>query len=188
MNLGRRRAPVLLSLALLSMACGAGGPGAAASPTPAPRATSFEEYATSFCAAWDALFRAVGNPDTAMGSVLSNALDDAVVAGDGPEAGRLATEITAELETGRRHAAVAGGWPPAEPAMTQLDRLLVAFEAMIMAKAAAAAGSPGAVGPQAAFEQAGGVEAYFAMIEAMQARPGAGETGSQQCPGLPIGP
>ena len=169
-------------------ACGTGIPSAAPSPSPRPAATSFEEYAVSFCSAWEALFRAVGNPDTAAGSVLSKALDEAVTAKNGQEAERLATEITAELESGRRHAAVAGGWPPAAPAMTQMDRLFVGFEAMIAAKAAASTGEPSAVDPQAAFEQAGGLEAYFAMIEAMRARPSAGQAGAKQCPNLPVGP
>lgn len=182
------RFPAIAQMAILFAACGTGAPGTASSPEPRPVATSFEEYAVSFCSAWEALFQAVGNPDTAAGSVLSKALDEAVAAKDGPEASRLATEITAELESGRGHAAVAGGWAPAAPAMTQMDRLFVAFEAMIAAKAAAATGEPGAVDPQAAFEQAGGVEAYFAMIEAMRARPSAGQAGAQQCPNLPVGP
>ena len=182
------RFPAIALLAIMVAACGTGAPSAASSPTPRPAATSFEDYAVSFCSAWEALFRAVGNPDTAAGSVLSRALDAAVAAKNGPEAERLAKEITAELESGRGHAEVAGGWPPAAPAMTQMDRLFVAFEAMIAAKAAAAAGGPDAVDPQTAFEQAGGVEAFFAMIEAMRARPSAGQAGSQQCPNLPVGP
>lgn len=180
--------PAIALMTIVVAACGTGAPSAASSSTPRPAATSFEDYAVSFCSAWEALFRAVGNPDTGEGSVLSKALDAAVAAKNGPEARRLATEIAAELESGRRHAAVAGGWPPAAPAMTQMDRLFVAFDAMIAAKAAAATGEPGAVDPQAAFEQAGGVEAFFAMIEAMRARPSAGQAGSRQCPDLPVGP
>ena len=182
------RFPAIALMAIVFAACGTGAPSAAPSPTPLPAASSFEEYAVSFCSAWEALFQAVGNPDTGTGSVLSKALDEAVAARDGPEAKRLASEITAALESGRGDAAVAGGWPPAAPTMTQMDRLFVAFEAMIAAKAARATGEPDSVDPQAAFEQAGGVEAYFAMIEAMQARPSAGQAGSQQCPNLPVGP
>ncbi len=182
------RFPAIALMAIVFAACGTGAPSGVPSATPLPAAASFEEYASSFCSAWEALFRAVGNPDTAAGSVLSKALDEAVTANNGPEAERLATEITAALESGRGYAAVAGGWSPAAPAMTQMNRLFVAFEAMIAAKAAAATGEPGAVDPQAAFEQAGGVEAYFAMIEAMRARPSAGQAGSQQCPNLPVGP
>lgn len=169
-------------------ACGAGPPSPDSSPTPRPAASSFDEYATAFCAAWTSLFTAVGNPDTAAGSALSKELDEAVAAENRPEAERLAAEITAGLESGRQHAGVAGGWPPAARAMAEFDRVFVAFEAMIAAKAAAATVTADAVDPQAAFEQAGGVEAYFAMIEAMRARPSAGEARSQQCPDLPVGP
>lgn len=186
--------PAFLLLVPLAAGCGAGVPTADASPTtvpgstPGPALTSFEDYAVSACAAWDALFRAVGNPDTAAGSDLSKALDAAVEAKDGPEAARLASEITAELESGRRAAAVAGTWPPGAPAMVQMDRILLAFEAMVAAKAAVAAGAPGTIEPQAAFEQAGGVAAYFAWIDAVRARPDAGAPGSPPCPGLPLSP
>jgi len=179
---------VFVALFAVGMAaCGGGALIPDSSPTPRP-AASFDEYATAFCAAWAALFTAVGNPDTAEGSVLSKALDEAVAAENRPEAERLAAEITAGLESGRRHARVAGAWPPAAPAMAEFDRVFVAFEAMIAAKAAAATVTADPVDPQAAFEQAGGVEAYFAMIEAMRARPSAGQAGSQQCPDLPVGP
>ena len=42
--------------------------------------------------------------------------------------------------------------------------------------------------PQAAFEQAGGVESYFAMLDAMRAMGSARPAGAQQCPNLPVGP
>lgn len=180
----QRRIVVLALVGVAAAACGTGAP----SPTPMPAATSFEEYAVSFCAAWDAMFRAVGNPDTAAGSELSKALDAAVTAKDGTEAERLAAEITADLESGRRFAEVAGGWPPAGPAMKELDRVFVGFEAMTAAKAAAAKGTPGSIDPQTAFEQAGGIEGYFAMIEAMRAMASARPAGAQQCPNLPLGP
>ncbi len=188
MNHGHVRIPAIALVTIVSVACGTSAPGAVPSPTSLPTATSFEEYAVNFCSAWEAVFLAVGNPDTAAGSVLSKALDGAVAAGNAAEAERLAAEITAELESGRRYAAAAGGWPEAAPGMLQMDRLFVAFEAMIAAKAVAATGKPGAVDPQTAFEQAGGVEAYFAMIEAMRARPSAGQAGAKQCPNLPVGP
>lgn len=175
-------------LAVVVAACGAGAPSADSSPTPRPAASSFDEYATAFCAAWTALFTAVGNPDTAAGSVLSKALDEAVATENRPEAERLAAEITVGLESGRRHARVAGGWPPAAPAMTEFDRVFVAFEAMIAAKAASATVTPNPVDPQAAFEQAGGVEGYFAMLDAMRAMASARPAGAQQCPNLPVGP
>jgi len=180
----RRLGLVLIALAVVVAGCGTG----ATSPVPIPAATSFEGYAVSFCSAWDSLFRTVGNPDTAEGSVLSKALDDAVAAENQAEADRLAAEITAGLEAGRRHAKVAGGWPPAAPAMTEFDRVFVAYEAMIAAKAASATVTADPVDPQAAFEQAGGVEGYFAMLEAIRAMASARPVGAQQCPNLPVGP
>ena len=156
-------------IAVATSACGTSAPSPSASPPPLPVATSFEGYAVSFCAAFESMFLAVGNPDTASGSVLSKALDDAVTAGDGVAADRLAGEITAELESGRQHVRSAGGWSPAAPAMTQLDRVFVAFEAMTAAKAARARGESSAIEPQAAFEGAGGVEAWFSMLEAYRA-------------------
>ena len=182
------RVAVIALVVVTAAACGTGAPSAVPSPTALPAATSFEEYAASFCSAWDAIFLAVGNPDTAEGSVMSKALDDAVAARNGPEAERLAAEITAELGSGRRHAAIAGGWPPAAPAMTELDRVFAGFMAMTAAKAAAAKSAPGAVDPQTAFEQAGGVDGYFAMFEAMRAMASSRPAGAQECPNLPIAP
>ena len=72
--------------------------------------------------------------------------------------------------------------------MAEFDRVFVAFEAMIAAKAASATVTANPVDPQEAFEGAGGVEAYFAMIDAMRAMPTAGQAGSQQCPDLPVAP
>jgi hypothetical protein len=150
-------------------------------------AASFEEYAVAFCSAFDSMFRAVGNPDTGSGSVLSKSLDDAVAAGDVASAERLAGTITSELEAGRQHVAVAGGWEPARPMMAQLDRVFVAFEAMIAAKRAAAAHAPNAVVPQTAFEQAGGAEAWFAMFEALRTMERPAGAAAHQCPTVPVG-
>lgn len=188
--MGQRHLRIALVTLIVAAAtaCGTGAPSAVPNATPLPAATSFDEYATAFCAAWSALFTAVGNPDTAEGSVMSKALDDAVAARNGPEAERLAAEITAELKSGRRHVAIAGGWPPAAPAMSELDRVFAGYEAMTAAKAAAARSAPDAVDPQTAFEQAGGVEGFFGMIEAMRAMASARPAGAQQCPNLPIGP
>jgi hypothetical protein len=155
---------------------------------PLPAASSFDGYAAHFCSAFDAMFKAVGNPDTASGSELSKALDSAVAAQDGLAADRLAAQITAELESGRREVAAAAGWSPAAPVMTQLDRVFVAFEAMTAAKAAKARGEPNAVDPQAAFEQAGGVEAWFAMFEAGRAMRSEHPADTQQCPNVPVSP
>jgi hypothetical protein len=79
--------------------------------------------------------------------------------------------LTAELETGRRHAAAAARWQPATGAMAQMDRLLVAFEAMTTAKRAVAARVPGAADPQKAFEQAGGVQAWTAVLSGVTTLP-----------------
>ena len=73
---------------------------------------TFEEFATNACDAFDAMFRAVGNPDTGTDSELSKALDEAVQRGDPAEAGRLAEAITIELESGRQAASQAAAWPP----------------------------------------------------------------------------
>lgn len=180
----RPRWPAIALIVLVGTSCGVAAPSA----TPDPPAT-YEEYAVEACAAWDALFRAVGNPDTGGGSALSRSLDEAVVAGDAAAAERLAGEITRELEVGRRHVAIAGGWPPRAAAMEQLDRVFRAFEAMTAAKRATAAGEPGAPDPQAAFEAAGGVEAWFAMLSAMQAS-GSGTAGADapSCANVPVTP
>jgi hypothetical protein len=153
-----------------------------------PVATSFAEYGVRFCSAWEALFRAVGNPDTAEGSVLSKALDAAVATHDGVTADRLAAEITTELEAGRRHAARGGGWPPAAPMMTQLDRLFVAFEAMVAAKRAVANQVPGAPDPQVALEQAGGLEAWTAVFAAYAAIGAERPANVTPCAKVPISP
>jgi|SRR5450759_5184930 hypothetical protein len=180
------RAVATVLIVLAGAACGTGAPSA----TPTPAAASFEEYSVAFCSAFDALFQAVGNPDTGTASVLSKSLDDAVAAGDVASAERLAATITSKLETGRQQAAAARRWQPAGPTMVQLDRVLVASEAMIAAKRAAAGHAPGAVDPQTAFEQAGGVEAWFAMLPMLQAtgatRP-AGAT-AQPCATVPVTP
>lgn len=170
-----------LALLVAVAGCGGGGPGPTSSPV-----DSYEAYAAAACPAWDALFRAIGNPETAGWSEPHLALIEAVDAGDVDEADRLAGEITDELEAGRRHVAVAAGWPPAEATMTQLDRVFVAFEAMVEARRTAASSAAGGPDPQAAFEAAGGVEAWFAMFEAARAhQPPAG---AAQCPTVPVTP
>lgn len=177
------RVVVVVWIVLTGAACATPAPSA----TPLPAATSFEAYALSFCAAFDALFRAVGNPDTGSASALTRSLDDAIKAHDVTSADRLVASITAELEAGRRHAASAGGWPPRAQMMANLDRVLVAFEVAIAAEGSAAHNDPEAAGSnsQAAFEQAGGAEAWFAMLE--EAKTPVGETG-QQCATVPVSP
>lgn len=123
-----RRHMRIASLALVivaAAACGGGSP----SSTARAAASSYEQYAIESCAAWEALFLAVGNPDTASGSDLSRALDEAVEAGDAASAERLAIEITRELRSGRERIAAASGWQPRAQVMAQMDRMFAAYEA-----------------------------------------------------------
>jgi hypothetical protein len=179
------RLAAALALAIAAAGCGTG----TSTPSQVPGATSYEEYAAAACLAWDALFRAIGNPDTADWSEQHAALDEAVEAGNVAEAERLAAAITAELEAGRGHLAVAAGWAPAAPVMAQADRVFVAFEAMVDAKRNQADPTASGPEPQAAFESAGGLEAWFAMIEAARAMPPpAGTAAARPCPTVPVTP
>ncbi len=133
------------------------------------------------------MFKAVGNPDAGTDSELSKALEDAVQRGDPAEAGRLAEAIMIELENGRQAASRAAAWPPAFAAMSELDRVLLAFEAMIDAKRQGA-GNPDAPDPQAAFDAAGGTTAWTAMFEAARAMQSArpANVPPHECEGVPI--
>jgi hypothetical protein len=174
-----------LLIALTAVAC---GPPGAATPIATPHVTTFAEYRTAVCASWDALFAAVGNPDTGSGSVLSKSLDQAVLAHDPATAERLATETVSRLETGRQQASLAGRWPSAGPMMSQMDRLFVAFEMETAAKRAAAAQPAGAVDANAAFEQAGGPAAWKAMFEAAAGVARPSEAPAESCPSVPVVP
>lgn len=174
----------IMLVALLAGACGTTpAPGI----TPPPKVASYDEYFVAACAAWAELFRAVGNPDTASGSDLSKALDAAVEASDGATAELIADDILRALIAGREQVAIAAGWEPRAPVMVHLDRVFVSFEAMVKAKVALAKHDANAMEPQAAFEQAGGVDAWFAMIDAMRAA-GGGQASEQQCPNVPVSP
>jgi hypothetical protein len=181
---------ILASLGAVLAGCASTASSGPPSPSTRPAASSFEDYAVAFCSAWDSLFRAVGNPDTGVGSELSDALDVAVEGRDELAAARIAAQIDAELEAGRQAAAAAGGWAPATPMMTEMDRVFVAFKTMTAAKAAVAAEAPDAIDPQAALEQAGGLEAWTAMLMAYQsmalARPS--DQTSEACANLPVAP
>ena len=170
-------------LAILVLAVAACSAPAASSLPPA----TFEEFATNACDAFSAMFRAVGNPDAGTDSELSKALDEAVQRGDPAEAGRLAEAITVELESGRQAASRAAAWPPGFAAMSELDRVLLAFEAMIDAKRQAV-GNPDGPDPQAAFEAAGGGEAWTRMLQAAQAQGAARPPNAppHECEGVPI--
>ena len=158
---------------------------APAAPSLAP--ATFEEFATHACDAFEAMFRAVGNPDTGADSELSKALEEAVQRGDPAEAGRLAEAITVELESGRQAASRAAAWPPGFAAMSELDRVLLAFEAMIDAKRQTV-GNPNGPDPQAAFEAAGGVDAWTRMLQAAQTQGTARPSNAppHECEGVPM--
>jgi hypothetical protein len=158
---------VLISLA--GAACGTGTQSLAPSATPAPTVATFDGYATAFCAGFTSLIRGVGNPDAGTPSVLSKSLDDAVAASDGAVAERVGATITTELESGRQQAALAGGWQPGKAATVALDHVIVAFEALTTAKVAVAKHVPGAAEPGAAFNAAGGREAWAALSAAVGA-------------------
>jgi hypothetical protein len=185
----RRRLGVVGSIVLVVAACSIGAP----SPTPMPAATSFGEYRTAFCLSWEALFRAVGNPDTGQGSELSDAMDDAIARNEFGQADVLAARIKAELEAGRRQVEFAGGFAPGAAMMVETDRFFIAYEAMIEAKRAAAReGLTAATDKgQAAFEAAGGLDAWRAMMlpETWSALDAARPPGEEQqtCENVPIG-
>jgi hypothetical protein len=153
-------------IAAATAGCVSAAPSHAPSPTAVPAANSFDEYAVAFCSAWEHLFLAVGNPDTAEGSVLSKALDEAVASRDGTKAEQVAGQITQEIMSGREDVAVGAGWPPAAPIMVQMDRVFIGFQEMTAAKVAKAQGNSNAVDPQVAFEGSGALVAWSAMFQA----------------------
>lgn len=181
----RHRSIRIISLVLIVLATTACGSGSGTASPSAARATTFAEYGTAFCDAFDALFVAIGNPDTADYSTLHKSLDAAVAAGDTATAESVARTMTARLESGRQRVAFAAGWPPAAPMMAQLDRVFVAFEAMIAAKRASV-GAPDAAAAQAAFEKAGGVEAWFAMLQEARKIQRPADAGDGRCPTVPV--
>src|SRR5258705_7090078 len=123
-------------IVLIVAACGSAATVPTASPTLAP--ITFDESSTQLCGAFTSLFRAVGNLDANTPSVMSKVLDDAVKAGDGPAADLAAAPMMAELESARVQAAAAARWQPTAATMAQMDRLIVAFEALTRAKQALA--------------------------------------------------
>ena len=183
-----RRVLFIALIAAATAACGSAASSQEPSPTAAPAADSFDEYAVAFCSAWQHLFLAVGNPDTAEGSTLSRALDEAVASHDGSKAEKLGDQISREIRSGREDVAVGGGWPPATPIMDQMDRVFVGFEKMTAAKVAKAKGSPNAVDPQIAFERSGAIAAWSAMFEAHAALGAERPASAQRCGELPISP
>lgn len=179
------------TLALILLVAGACASDRVAS-TSVPVATSFDDVHAAYCSAWKALFQAVGNPDTASGSELTRAMDAAIGSGDASAVEAVARAIREELETGRRHVGFAAGWQPAGAPMAQLDRIFVAFEAMIEAKRSAAGQGLDVARAhgQAAFEAAGGLDAWNALLERSTwaeveaARPSG--LGQRSCDGIPV--
>lgn len=186
MNGSVRRLVTIACMAATAMGCAGGTSAAPEAASVPPQATTWAEFGAAYCAAFDALVTAVGNPDAGSDSDLTASLKAAVEAHDAATADRLAAEITGHLERGRRAAWIARGWRSAGPAMAQLERVLIAFEAMVEARRAAAAGASGAPDPQAAFEQAGGVTAWFAMLEAMRGLERPPGTTPTTCPTVPV--
>lgn len=196
----RRLLALASSIVIASIlgACSGATPGTSAPAVPGSAAPSdrleasvpppvaFDAFRAAACSAFDSMFEAVGNPDTGSGSILSKELDRAVEAKDGVAAVRIAAVMTSELEAGRRQARLAAGYPSAAPMATQLDRVLGAFVAMVAAKRDVANGVPGSVAPQAAFESAGGVEAWFAMLNAVRTLERPAGAPVEQCPTVPI--
>lgn len=184
----RTRYGLPLVVMVLTGALAAGCAGASPpSPSPARGAATFDEFADGFCSAFESLFRAVGNPDTAAWSQPTLDLQAAAERRDAAAAERLAAQITAELETGRARAAFVAGWRPGSAAASQLDRFLLASEAWVDAYVDVAREGPTAVDPQQAFEQAGGLDAWRAVFEAMRPVASARPPGEEhQCPNVPL--
>ena len=163
-------------------------PAPASEPAGSLAATSYADYWREACAAWDSLTRAIGNPETGEGSELSRALDEAIESGDGAAADRLAAEITTEIALGREHLAAARAWVPGARAVGAADDMFAAFEAMTEAKRAVANDEPPAQDPQAVFQAAGGIDAWYAMLEALDETHDAAGSEARRCPNVPITP
>ena len=184
----------VLAIALGCLSACSSGPGAPSAAASAG-ATSYAQFHEAVCAAFDDMFRAIGNPDAGTDSELLTRLERAVAAGDAATVDKLAAEITAALESGREHARVAFAWPPLAAAAAPADKVFLAFEKSVDARRAAAAQGAAASeqAGQAALEAAGGIEAWLAMLKAIQqpatlaaiasARPSGADP---QCPTVPV--
>lgn len=177
----------LRSLSILVLVVAACTPTAGSSEPPSLRpASTFEDFAASACDAFEAMFRAVGNPDTGVGSELSTQLDDAVTRGDVAGAERAAGAIIDELNRGQQAASAAAAWEPGSVAMAELNDVLVAYEAYVLTKKDLATGS--LTDPQSAFEAAGGVTSWQQMLTAAGAVVAARPAGPPvACDGIPMG-
>ena len=185
-----RTAPVLsiAVAALLLTGCGIGAaPSLSISPSPsAPPVASYEEFATRLCRAFQALTRAVGNPDSGEGSEVSDALERAATDRDPTAAAQAAAQIIGELEIARDHAAAIAGWPPGAAVGQNFDRLALAFQAWAAAGVDQARGVA-ASDPQQAFEAAGGLQAWTGMLEGVRDAGSERPAGPpRECEGVPI--
>jgi hypothetical protein len=169
--------------------CSPAAPPASSDGVASTRAASYAEYAAATCGALQSIWRGYGNPDTSEMSAMYRAFDASVQAGDTTTAATQAGEIVAELERGRASVEVAAGWPPGLSSSAQLDRLLLAMEAMVRAKLDAmplgnlAATNRG----QAAFEAAGGIDAWMGMLTGIDAAMKTVHQPWPPCEGVPIG-
>ena len=165
----------------IAVACGQ-----ATSPAPStPAAASHDEFVAAACLAFDDLGAAIGNPDTGTGSALSKSLNSAVSSGDVPTANRIADESMARLEAGRRQLAIASGWVPGRAMATATDRFLLVSETLVSGKRDGAATRDAGAG-QAAFEKAGGQEAWQAMLAAAAAIPLLAGSSPKPCPNVAV--
>lgn len=183
---------MLAAVALGAVSC-TSAPGAEVATTapgsPSVAIATFEAFALEHCAALQSMFRGYGNPDTASESVLMADLTAAIDTGDAPAATEAAEAVRAELEAGRSHIRAAATWPPATETMAQLDTLFAALEAMVDARLAtlSAGSAVAAQEGQAAFEAAGGIDAWYAWRDGMGAvLTAAGVTELPACEGVPI--
>ena len=179
---------LLVAAAVATVAC-AGAPPASTAPSQPLRATSFAEYRVAVCSAWDTLSRVVGNPETGSTSDIGRALEQAATDGDAATADRLAGEMTAELTGARQQLAYASGWEPRAEVVAHLDRLFAAFEATVDAtRASAHDGELDRDAVQRAFEEAGGVEAWYGAMDAIHAGGATAADPADQCPNTPVTP
>ena len=120
---------------------------------------------------------------------MMRAFDDAVEQGNAADAASTAATVRAELERGRAAAAVAAGWPQGTQSMVHMDRFLRATEALVDARRDATplgyleATNRG----QAAFEAAGGIDAWFGMLAGIDAAAKSAGRAWPTCEGIPIG-
>jgi hypothetical protein len=172
---------LVIAMGVVAAACGP------TVPSPAV-ASNYSEYVAASCSAWETLFRVVGNPDTAAWTDEVHQLQAAAETRDAETAAGLQGQINTELEAARQNIAYAGGWPPATRTMAALDRFFGAMEVWTTAYVDIAKGVPNAPDPQAAFEAAGGLTAWRAMLETF-ADINPYRSGSDgRCPGAPISP